>query len=91
MSGQGGTGGRLNDVFAARAVGAGYRSDKLRLAAAQGCGCLGLHRVRWLSARLSADGGQVIWQFRAPDAESVRLVLRNAGIGFGALWVDGPP
>jgi len=50
--------------------------------------CFDLHRVQWRESVLSADGQYMICRFTAVDAESVRLALRQSGIGFTAVWSD---
>lgn len=50
--------------------------------------CLALHRVEWLRTLESVDSKRLLCHFRAPDAESVRVVLRRMQIGIDALWVD---
>ena len=50
--------------------------------------CFELHRVEWLTTLETADTGQLLCRFRAPDAESVRTVFRNLGIPIIALWVQ---
>jgi hypothetical protein len=47
--------------------------------------CFTLHRVRWQESSLSRDGRTMICRFTAPDAESVRLALRQAGVGFDSV------
>ena len=42
-------------------------------------GCLDIHRVQWLRAYLAVDGTRMLGWYGAPDAESVRLVLRQQG------------
>ena len=42
-------------------------------------GCLDIHRVQWLRAYLAIDGTRMLGWYRAADAESVRLVLRQQG------------
>jgi len=48
--------------------------------------CLDLYRVEWVRAYLSQDGGRVLCWYRAPDAESVRFILRQLGDGGGPVW-----
>lgn len=50
--------------------------------------CLVLHRVQWLSTIESSNSDSVLCHFRAPDAESVRSVLRRLDIDVGGLWID---
>jgi hypothetical protein len=50
-------------------------------------GCVKLHRVEWLGSLLSADGHRMVCRFRAPDAESLRIVLRTVGVeDLRCLW-----
>lgn len=56
--------------------------------------CLGIHRVTWLESLLSADRRSLVCRFRGPDAESVRIALRQAGSATGRVWpgtVHMPP
>jgi len=48
--------------------------------------CLGLHRVSWHSSMLSANGRKLLCRFCGPDAESVRIALRSAGVTAGTVW-----
>jgi cyclohexanone monooxygenase len=48
--------------------------------------CLDLHRVQWLRSYLATNGVQMLCWYRAPDAESVRLVLRQQGSAGAAVW-----
>ncbi len=47
--------------------------------------CLELHRVDWRRCYLAADGRRMLCWYRARDAESVRLVLRQQGTA-SAVW-----
>lgn len=51
--------------------------------------CFARHRVEWRAAGPGPDGGST-WHFRAPDAESVRIALRHAGIRFETLRIATP-
>lgn len=48
--------------------------------------CYGIHRVEWCSSLLSTDGAEMFCHFRAPDAESVRIALRQAGSPIADVW-----
>jgi hypothetical protein len=48
--------------------------------------CMELYRVEWLRAWLSDDGARLLCWYRAPDAEAVRLVLRQQGTGGVRVW-----
>lgn len=47
--------------------------------------CLALHRVDWQRCYVATDSTHMLCWYRAPDAESVRLVLRQQG-ATGAVW-----
>jgi hypothetical protein len=47
--------------------------------------CCALHRARWQGSYV-AESGSRICHYRAPDAESVRLAFRTAGIRVDAIW-----
>jgi hypothetical protein len=42
-------------------------------------GCFDLHRVDWIRSFLSSDGARMLCWYRAPDAESVRIAMRQLG------------
>ncbi|NMG74993.1 nickel-binding protein [Aromatoleum diolicum] len=48
--------------------------------------CSRMHRVEWRGSLLSLDGRKLVCNFRAPDAESVRIVLRSGGADVRRLW-----
>ncbi len=48
--------------------------------------CLDLHGVLRERSYLARDGQRILCHFRAPDAESLRVALRAAGIDYDALW-----
>lgn len=47
--------------------------------------CCDLHRARWQGSYVG-EAGPRICHYRAPDAESVRLAFRKAGIDVDAIW-----
>jgi hypothetical protein len=49
-------------------------------------GCLAAHRCDWRGSLLSADGHELLCRFSAPDAESVRMALHEAGSPRGSVW-----
>lgn len=49
-------------------------------------GCLARHRCDWVGSLLSADGHELFCHFTAPDAESVRVALYEAGSPRGSVW-----
>ena len=67
---------------------------RLRAAVKDNKSCLDLHRVRYLKGYLSSDGLRMVCLFEAPDAESVRIVNRQAGMPFERIWtatIHEPP
>jgi hypothetical protein len=51
--------------------------------------CLDQHRVRWSRSYLSTDGRRMLCLYEAPDAESVRVAQREAGLPVERLWAFG--
>ena len=49
-------------------------------------GCLARHRCDWNASLLSADRRDLVCHFSAPDAESVRIALRQAGSPYTEAW-----
>lgn len=49
-------------------------------------GCFGLYRVEWQESLLSADGKKLLCHFSGPDAESVRVALRQGDADITNLW-----
>lgn len=60
--------------------------DRVRELAAKANGCLDLYRVEGVRSYLSPDGTRMICVFRAPDAESVRMALRDGGSPPATVW-----
>ena len=48
--------------------------------------CAELYRVEWRRGCLSSDGARMLCWYLAPDAEAVRLVLRQQGCAAGTVW-----
>ena len=48
--------------------------------------CFEQHSVRLVRSVLSLDGRRMICLFQAPDAESVRVANRIAGLPFDRVW-----
>lgn len=49
-------------------------------------GCLKLHRVGFVRTFFSMDRSRMICLYRAPDAESVRIAQREAGMPVERVW-----
>jgi len=52
----------------------------------RGAWCLDAHGVRFLKTYFSRDRRRMICLYEAPDAESVRLAERKAGVPFDEAW-----
>lgn len=88
----------LTDVFVECLVADDCGAGARRAAGEQSL-CFELHRVQWLETLESTetstgtatdsatDSRRVLCHFRAPDAESVRQVLRRIEVPIAALWV----
>ncbi len=48
--------------------------------------CFVLHKVELRARYVTGDGRHALWHFQAPDAESVRQLLRRAGWPYHQLW-----
>jgi hypothetical protein len=49
--------------------------------------CLEVYGARWARSYLSRDRKRMICEFEAPDAESIRSAIRNAGLVYERVWV----
>ena len=69
------------------------RLEDVRAMEAQSLWCLEQHRVRHVTSLLSSDGRRLTCSFAAPDAESVRSVVRRLDVPYRRIWpatVHGP-
>jgi len=48
--------------------------------------CYQMHGVHWNGSLLAAGGGRMLCHFSSPDAESVRIALRQSGAKTGPVW-----
>jgi hypothetical protein len=48
--------------------------------------CLEAHGARWVRSYLSSDGGRMICEFEAADAEAVRASMRESQVPFDRVW-----
>jgi hypothetical protein len=76
----------MSDVYYLRPIVPPIAPDDVYEWAQHSGGCFDLHRVDWAHSFLSADGGRMLCWYRAPDAESVRLALRQLGSDMNAVW-----
>ena len=73
----------LTDVYVECRIATGALPRNLN---AGTCGLL--HRVQWLRTVESQHSDRLLCHFRAPDAESVRNVLRGLDIEVDAVWTN---
>jgi len=68
--------------------------DELPTIDAQAAGCFELHGVRHVRTHLRHDGRRAMCEFEAPDAESVRIGLKQLGVEIERVWsatIHEPP
>jgi hypothetical protein len=85
----------LSDIFYLRPINPPIRSNDVQRMLQSAARCFALHRVDWKHSFSSADGGRMLCWYRAPDAESARLALRELGSNMNGVWAgsvtgDGP-
>jgi hypothetical protein len=76
----------MSDVFYLRPVDPPIAPADLEAMSRHAGSCFDLHRVDWLQSFLAADGRRMLCWYRAPDAESARLALRQLGSDMNAVW-----
>lgn len=76
----------LVDVFVQRRFVTVGPQDRERPDSARLQPCLDLHGISRERSYLARDGQRILCHFRAPDAESLRIAMRAAGIDYDALW-----
>ena len=74
------------NVFASWSFDQPVALEELRAQGDAGAVCLQSHRVRFLRTFVSSDGRRMIYLCLAPDAESVRLALRDAKWPVERVW-----
>jgi len=84
----------VTEIFLQRTFEEPLAPETVQAMARESDGCFGLHSVEWLGSLLSLDGTRMACCFRAPDTESARIALRQAGADVSVLWpgtvVDAP-
>jgi len=76
----------MSDVFYLRPISPPIDHADVAAMARQSGGCFDLHRVTWIRSFLAEDGGRMLCWYRAADAESVRLALRQLGSDMCGVW-----
>jgi hypothetical protein len=77
---------RVSDVFYLRPIVPPATPEAVVRLASEAGGCFDLHRVAWTLSFLAADGGRMLCWYRAPDAESARMALKELGSDMNAVW-----
>jgi hypothetical protein len=76
----------MTEVFVERRWDQALTDAHMQALFASAAGCMEVHRCEWHGSLLSADGHELFCHFSAPDAESVRIALREAGSPRGSVW-----
>lgn len=76
----------MTDIFVERHWDPPITAADIQKMVETGGGCLAAHRCDWHGSLLSADGKELFCHFTAPDAESVRMALHEAGSPRGSAW-----
>jgi hypothetical protein len=76
----------MTDVFYLRPMDPPVKPEDLQGMVEYAAGCFNLHHVDWKHSFLSTDGRRMLCWYRAPDAESARLALRELGSNLHAVW-----
>lgn len=76
----------MSDVFYLRPLEPPATVEAVFAMAAESGSCFDLHRVDWTESFLATDGGRMLCHYRAPDAESARVALKQLGSDLNAVW-----
>lgn len=76
----------MSDVFYLRPMAPPTTPEAVLEGSKHAGGCFHLHRVDWTHSFVADDGGRMLCWYRAPDAESVRIALRELGADMNAVW-----
>ena len=76
----------MTEIFVERHWDTPLTDADMQAMIAAGGRCLGLYRCDWHRSWLSADCRELCCHFSGPDAESVRIALRQAGSPAGRVW-----
>ncbi|HEX7062187.1 MAG TPA: hypothetical protein VF200_09460 [Woeseiaceae bacterium] len=76
----------LSDVFYLRPMDPPLTPAATLEMGRQADGCFGLHGVAWMQSFLATDGRRMLCWYRAPDAESARIALRELGAELRGVW-----
>ena len=85
-----GAGGVVPNVLVERNFAEPVRLEDIQAIEDAGAWCLETHRVNFVRTFFSLDRRRMLCLYRAPDAESVRLAQREAGMPVAAVWSFQP-
>lgn len=74
------------DVFLERRFEKPLAADLVRSHSLAAQPCFGLYRIDWQESLLARDGCRMVCHFLAPDLESARIGLRQAGAEVSTMW-----
>lgn len=80
----------MSDVIYARPLDPPTSPSEFMEFAKGASGCLDLYRVQWKKSFLASNGARVLCWYRAPDAESARMALRQLGSDLNGVWSGTP-
>lgn len=78
--------GRMSDIFYLRPIDPPMTPEVVLDSVKYAGGCFDLHRVDWMHSFLAVDGRRMLCWYRAPDAESARIALRELEADMSAVW-----
>jgi hypothetical protein len=76
----------MSDVFYLRTIAPPVTPETVLQLVTEAGDCYNLHRVVWTCSFLATDGGRMLCWYRAPDAESARMALKELGSDLNAVW-----
>ena len=76
----------MSDVFYLRSIDPPVSRDDVPAMLRLVGDCFRMHRVDWSASFLADDGRRMMCWYRAPDAESARVALRQVGSDMNAVW-----
>ena len=76
----------MTDLFLERYFERGTTAERVIRNSQGAADCMGMHKVVWNGSFLSMDGRRLFCWFTAPDQESARIALRQAGADYRIMW-----
>jgi hypothetical protein len=76
----------MSDLFLDRSFDEAVGLEWIKAVVKDSSGCFGRHRVTWEESFLSTDGRRMFCHFTGPDAESVRIALRQLETDLRVHW-----